>query len=276
MGAITKIEWCHHTFNPWWGCTQVSPLCDRCYAMMLDARWFKRMHWGPGSPRRYFPDAYWAAPLKWDRLAGTDGCRHRVFCASMADVFDNQADPTVRDRLWRLIRRTHYLDWLLLTKRIGNAPRMLPDDWGNGYPNVWLIVSVDQAALVRDVPKLLAIPAAVHGVSIEPQLAPVSLGEFAPLLQWVINGGESGAGSRPFHLEWPRALVAECRNAGVPIFVQRLGSRPHEGTERLHLNDCAGGNWSEWPADLRVREFPAVAHSPARTAVAGVAFPLGS
>ena len=89
---------------------------------------------------------------------------------------------------------------------IGDAPEMLPDDWGYGYPNVWLIVSVDQAAIERDVPKLLAIPAMVRGVSIEPQLAPVHLGKFAPLLQWVINGGKSGAGARPFHLEWARAL----------------------------------------------------------------------
>jgi protein gp37 len=110
MGAITKIEWCHHTFNPWWGCAQVSPLCDHWYAMMLDARWFKRMHWGPRSVRRYFGDEYWGQPLRWDRLAAAEGCRHRVFCASMADVFDNEADPAVRDRLWRLIRRTHNLD----------------------------------------------------------------------------------------------------------------------------------------------------------------------
>lgn len=182
-----------------------------------------------GAPRRYFADGYWAEPLRWDRLAGLAGERRRVFCASMADVFDNQADPAVRDRLWQVIRRTCNLDWLLLTKRIGNAQKMLPDDWGNGYPNVWLIVSVDQAALDREVPKLLTIPAVVHGVSIEPQLALVRLGAFAPLLQWVINGGESGGGARPFHLEWARSLVAECRSAVTPIFVQRLGSKPHVG-----------------------------------------------
>ena len=103
----------------------------------------------------------------------------------MADVFDNDADPAVRDRLWGLIRQTPNLDWLLLTKRIGNASKMLPADWGDGYPNVWLIVSVDQTALDRDAPKLAAIPAVVHGLSIEPQLAPVHLGDFASLLQWV-------------------------------------------------------------------------------------------
>jgi protein gp37 len=193
----------------------------------------------------FFGDEYWGEPLKWDCLAGADGRPRRVFCASMADVFDNEVDRSVRDRLWGLIRRTRSLDWLLLTKRIGNAPEMLPEDWDDGYPNVWLIVSVDQAALERDVPKLLAIPAVVHGVSIEPQLAPVCVGSFAPLLQWVINGGESGAGARPFHLEWARALAAECRSASIPIFIQRLGSKPHERTTRLRLNDHAGGDWSE-------------------------------
>ena len=224
--------------------------------MMLDARWFKRVHWGPRAPRRYFADAYWGEPLKWDRLAAVEARRHRVFCASMADVFDKAADPQVRDRLWRLIRATANLDWLLLTKRIGNAPKMLPADWANGYPNVWLVVSVDQAALERDAARLLSIPAMVHGISIQPQLAPVRLGKFAPLLQWVIIGGESGVGSRPFHLEWARYLIAECASAATPVFVQRLGGKPHEGSTRLCLRDPAGGDWSEWPPDLRRREFP--------------------
>src|SRR5262249_41251149 len=117
-------------------------------------------------------------------------------------------------------------------------------------------VSVDQAALERDMPKLLTIPGVVRGVSIEPQLAPVRLGRFAPLLQWVINGGESGAGARPFHLEWARSLVAECRRAATPIFVQRLGSKPYVGARQLRLNDRAGIDLSEWPIDLRIREFP--------------------
>jgi protein gp37 len=89
--------------------------------MMLDARWFKRAHWGPGAARRYFNDEYWAQPLEWDRGGRVASSRRRVFCASMADVFDNDADPAVRDRLWGLIRQTPNLDWLLLTKRIGNA-----------------------------------------------------------------------------------------------------------------------------------------------------------
>jgi protein gp37 len=118
---------------------------------------------------------------------------------------------------------------------------------------------VDQTALDRDAPKLAAIPAVVHGLSIEPQLAPVHLGDFASLLQWVINGGESGAGSRPFQVEWTRSLAAECKQAGIPIFIQRLGSKPHDRGIPLRLKDHAGRDWSEWPVDLRIREFPQVA-----------------
>ena len=207
MGVITKISWCDHTFNPWWGCAQVSPLCDHCYAMMLDVRWFRRAHWGPRAPRRHFGAAHWREPLRWNCSALVEGRRHRVFCASMADVFDNEVEQAARDRLWRLIRHTPNLDWVVLTKthrqRAGDAAGRLCA----GYPNVWLLVSVDQAGLDRDVPKLLEIPAVVRGLSIQPQLAPVRLGKFAGLLQWVINGGESEVpGARPFHLEWARSL----------------------------------------------------------------------
>jgi protein gp37 len=256
MGAVTKIEWCDHTFNPWWGCTQVSPLCDHCYAMMLDARWFGRAHWGARAGRRTFDDAHWRQPLRWNAAASAAGLRRRVFCASMADVFDNEVDAAQRDRLWQLVRDTPSLDWIVLTKRIGNARHMLPKDWCDGYPNVWLIVSVDQVGIARDVPTLLKIPAIVHGVSVQPQLAPVQLGALARRLQWVINGGESGAGARPFHLEWARALVAECGRAGVPIFVQRLGGKPFQAGERLRLKDRAGADLAEWPAELRIRQWP--------------------
>jgi protein gp37 len=226
--------------------------------MMLDVRWHRREHWGVRAPRRTFDDAHWRQPLRWNSAAQAAGVRRRVFCASMADVFDNAVDQASRDRLWSVIRDTPRLDWVVLTKRIGNALKMLPDDWAGGYPNVWLVISADQAELDRDAPKLLDIPAAVHGISVQPQLAPVRLGKFARRLQWVINGGESGAGARPFHLEWARALIAECSEAAMPIFVQRLGAKPFEAGQRLRLTNRAGADLAEWPADLRVRQWPIV------------------
>ena len=96
MGAVTKIAWCDHTFNPWWGCTQVSPLCDHRYAMMLDARWYKRAHWGPGAPRRYFGGAHWREPLTWQHAAQAEGRRHSVFCASLGHIISNG-----RGRSWQ-------------------------------------------------------------------------------------------------------------------------------------------------------------------------------
>jgi hypothetical protein len=161
MSENSKIEWTHHTFNPWWGCAKVSPGCDHCYAEALGNRF--GTPWGVDAPRRVFTEAHWRDPLKWNAKAAAAGERQRVFCASMADVFDKNSPPGARDRVWSLIRRTPHLDWLLLTKRIGNAVRMLPPDWGDGYPNAWLGISVvNQEEAVRDIPKLLQVPAAIR------------------------------------------------------------------------------------------------------------------
>ena len=117
MGKNSKIEWTHHTFNPWWGCTRVSAACVHCYAETWSKRLGKKL-WGPKAPRRFLSDAYWMEPIKWNREAKQQGHRARVFCASMADVFEARSDLNAsRERLWKLIEETPQLDWLLLTKR---------------------------------------------------------------------------------------------------------------------------------------------------------------
>lgn len=137
MAENSAIEWTDHTFNPWWGCQKVSPGCDHCYAETWDLRFHAAApHWGPGAPRRRTGADTWRQPLKWHRKAVAAGVRPRVFCASMADVFDNQVDPAWRADLWSLIRVTPALRWLLLTKRPQNIRKMLPPDWGTGWPNV--------------------------------------------------------------------------------------------------------------------------------------------
>src|SRR5258708_7584279 len=117
MGKNSHIEWTHHTFNPWWGCTKVSPACDNCYA----EAWAKRVGndvWGSKAPRRFFSDSHWKEPLKWQAQAAEEEERARVFCASMADVFEARPElDAPRARLWKLIESTPNLDWLLLTKR---------------------------------------------------------------------------------------------------------------------------------------------------------------
>ncbi len=252
MAENTKIEWCDHTFNPWTGCTKVSPACDNCYA----EAWAKRsghVQWGAGQPRRRTSDANWRMPLKWSREAERTGVRPRVFCASLADVFDNEVDPAWRADLFRLIADTPKLDWLLLTKRIGNARTMMADAlhlessanldgriWP--LPNVWLGATVvNQEEADRDIPKLLAVPAAKRFLSIEPMLGPMLLpferlrewNRIALLNQqehavsridWVIVGGESGHGARPMHPDWVRSVRNQCAAVGVPFLFKQWGS----------------------------------------------------
>ena len=175
MSANTKIEWADHTFNPWEGCTKVGPGCDHCYAEARNARFGggTANNWGPGAPRRRTSEANWKLPLKWNREAKKLGIRKKVFCASLADVFDNDVETAWRSDLFELITRTLHLDWLLLTKRIGNAKAMLAEacryNYGGAYIrqgfllNVWLGATVvNQEEADRDIPKLLMTPAAKH------------------------------------------------------------------------------------------------------------------
>jgi protein gp37 len=255
MSEKTGIAWCDHTFNPWWGCTKVGPGCDGCYAEVWANRFGTK--WGDDQPRRYFGEKHWNDPIKWNRKAEAASVRRRVFCASMADVFDKHADPAVRARLFRLIKETPWLDWLLLTKRIVNAPKMLPEDWGDGYPNVWLLATVvTQEEYDRDKDRLLSVPAAVHGLSIEPQVSHIRADDMSNgerRIKWVIVGGESTQGAhraRPFDLEWARDLKGDCRSNGAAFFMKQVGSA-------AWMRDKAGADPSEWPEDIRVREFPA-------------------
>ena len=188
MGENTKIEWAHHTFNPWIGCTKVAPACDHCYAEADFATRRKVVQWGAGQPRKLTADSTWALPRRWNKEAERLGVRYRVFCASLADVFDNEVPTQWRISLVKLILDTPHLDWLLLTKRIGNAAGMLEtafravhagrEGWAdNVAPNVWIGASItSQAEADRDIPKLLAVPAAKRFLSMEPLLGPVDLG----------------------------------------------------------------------------------------------------
>lgn len=252
MSAKTGIEWTDATFNPWWGCTKVSPGCDHCYAEGVASRF--GTPWGARQVRRTFGEKHWNEPLHWNARAEREGRRLRVFCASMADVFDNDAPEGARERLFALIRDTPHLDWQLLTKRIGNARKMLPSDWGDGYSNVWLgatIVNQDEAD--RDIPKLLATPSRIRFLSCEPLLGPVNVtwalsnnrrhvetglrdrgvvpSDPKQLrgIDWVIAGGESGRRARPMHPDWARFLRAQCWGDNVPFFFKQWGEwAPHQ------------------------------------------------
>lgn len=301
MAESTGISWCDSTLNPWLGCTKVSPACDHCYAERLMDHRLHRVKWGPGEPRKRTSAANWRQPLLWEReheaFMLAHGRRRRVFCASLADVFDNEVPPAWRAELFELIYATPNLDWLLLTKRIGNAASMLvgPGMPGRMPSHARLGITIcNQTEADRDIPKLLATPARVRFLSIEPMLGPVdltairvplagesytegnvlahkdslNLGASRAAIDWVIVGGESGPHARDFDLAWPRSIVAQCKAAGVPVHVKQMGARPvwssdpDDGSEPPYLGrityiDKSGGDPREWPADLRVQEFPA-------------------
>lgn len=351
MGEGSLIAWTDNTFNPWMGCMRISPACEHCYA---EARVVGRMGynpeasnpkkklrvWGPPSTstRVRTSVANWKKPIAWDLAAKAAGVRRRVFCASLADVFEAHHDlDAIRADLWELIEKCDGLDWQLLTKRPENIRAMVPLAWLASWPaHVWVGTTVESQAMAeRRIPALLKTPARVRFLSMEPLLEAVDLeaafsvydrnGEpsgprcnrdGSPAISWVIVGGESGPGARPFDLAWARSIVAQCREAGVAAFVKQLGARPvdsaraavyqpcilyqpgiNEGRpairtkvypvdapevaqareasrdprilltkrqvqhplylrEHFRMDDCAGADPSEWPADLHVQEFP--------------------
>lgn len=180
MAEQTAIEWCDATFNPWMGCTRVSPACDDCYAARSTPARTLGVTWGPGEDRLRTSDANWKLPGQWNAKAAREGRRVRVFCASLADVFDNEVPVQWRRDLFDLIETTPNLDWLLLTKRVGNARRLYADaylDSARPWPsNVWLGATVvNQEEADRDIPKLLDVPARVRFLSIEPMLGAIDL-----------------------------------------------------------------------------------------------------
>lgn len=232
MGADSKIEWTDHTFNPWYGCTQISPACDHCYA----AAWAKRsglVEWN-GPPRRSSAAA-WLEPFKWNAEAERAGRPATVFAPSLGDPFDKLVEPATRADFWSVIRRTPALRWILLTKRPQNIPGMLPPDWGQGWPHVALGVTAENdAEWQRRVPLLLAVPAARYLVSAEPLLSAIEPGPWLARLHLVIAGGETGsAHSRPTHPRWARELRDACAAAGVPFHFKRWGDwTPGENVTR--------------------------------------------
>jgi protein gp37 len=148
-----------------------------------------------------------------------------VFCASLADVFDNQAPSAWREDLFELIRECDLLDWLLLTKRPQNIAKMLPPDWGDGYHNVWLgMTAEDQLHFDQRWKHLQRIPAPIKFISYEPALGPLRLPAHGPFPDWLISGGESGGGARPVKAQWVRDIVADCRRNAVASFHKQWGT----------------------------------------------------
>lgn len=288
MGTDTNIEWARHTFNPWTGCTKISPGCKNCYAAAFDKRHFREKveHWGPGAPRLVATDKYWKYPARWARQAKADGSRARVFTASLADIFDAEAPIEERRRLWRTIEKTcENLDWIIVTKRPERIFDVMAEDDLPAYfflkCGVWLVISAEnQKYLAQRIPWLMDVPAAVHGISAEPllgvlDLSRIEVGKFyydftaqePGLYRQTPKNGKFlhipiGTMAMPYRLEW--AICGGESGIGARIMPQRAA-------EKL-LKQCQIGNipffmkqmgskfgphkGADIPGELMVRQYP--------------------
>lgn len=287
MAETTGISWTEKTWNPWRGCQRISPGCKNCYMFAEQKRYGK-------DPSVVVRTKTWGDPLKWQRQAAKDGKTEMVSTCSWSDWFISEADEW-RAEAWEVVKRTPNLNYQILTKRAGRIKDHLPPDWGQGYPNAWLGVSVeDRKYGLPRIDLLRGIPAAVRFLSVEPQLEGLGKIDLAGI-HWVIVGGESSnrgsCEARPFNLAWARSLRDQCRAAGVAFFFKQAGSNPLDtglmesvpngdtkytmddlrGEKReeiletfnecfrvatLKLRDKKGGDLSEIPSDLQIREFP--------------------
>lgn len=255
MGKNTAIQWAHHTWNPWKGCTKVSPGCKYCYAERNFAQY------GLGEfNMNVTKTKTMNAPLGWAaRITTHEDYWHgqRIFTCSWSDFFHEAADQWRADA-WTVIKDKPEFNYLILTKRPQNVDERLPEDWGDGYPNVWLGISAEnQDTFNERIGFLDAIPAAIKFISAEPLIDELDITAAlkARTIDWVIAGGESGVKDkyRPCKIEWLQRIVADCQTHCTLVFVKQLGTTLAKEYGLKHH----GGVMEEMPCFLQVREFPA-------------------
>lgn len=275
----TPIEWTDETWNPWHGCHKVSPGCKFCYMFR------EKVRYGQDPNVVVRSKTTFEAPLKWPQQPTL------CFTCSWSDWLIEEADAW-RPEAYEIIRRTPWITYQILTKRIERAAGRVPDP---PLPNVWLGVSVEDTSSAARISQLSQTSAALRFVSYEPAIEAVDfspwlnilkgrerwfriplfdtsdprtvgvgtlkyLGKAKPDIDWIIIGGESGPGARPFCLTWARQVIEQCKAAHVPVFMKQLGARPIGQAADLpfltSMKDRKGGAILEWPTDLRIREFP--------------------
>ena len=252
MGEDSGIQWTTNTFNPWWGCTKIPQVnakpsaCDFCYAERDSKRWDFHV-WGKDAPRRWMSESYWNKPLKWNKKAKETKSRPRVFCASMAYVFEDRRDlDPWREKLWKLIEATPNLDWLLLTKRPALIMPMVP--WKEIPDHVAVGTTTEsQHWFDHRVGILSKVPARIRFVSAEPLFEPIVMGELGKSLHWVISGSESGrhvTAERLTSEAWLRQLKDECVANKTPFFYKQF-TLPNMNV--IHTPELDGRTWQEFP-----------------------------
>ncbi len=272
MAEITGISWCDATVNFWHGCEKVSEGCKFCYMFRDKERWHQ-----DGSVVVHSKGSTIAKTLLALRIQARqrkqDGITEplKIFTCSWSDFFIEQADNW-RANAWETIRAYPEFVWIILTKRPERIVQCLPEDWGEGWPNVWLCVSAEnQARFDERVPILARIPAKIRGVSAEPLLGPIDIKRNYPcgkgevpyglLMNWIIVGGESGNDTgkwryRPAEIKWFEDIIHDCVVHDVPVFMKQTGTAI---AKALKLKDRSGGNLEEYPAaltDCTIQQFP--------------------
>ncbi len=251
MAETTGITWTNKTWNPWKGCTRISPGCKNCYMFSEQKRY-------GNDPDRVLRTKTWGDPPKWQKAAAKEGRTELVFTCSWSDWFHTDADPW-RAEAWAVVKACPNLIFQILTKRSDRIADHLPADWGAGYPNVWLGVSVEDKRFgVPRIEHLRPIPAVVRFLSVEPLLE--NIGELnLDRIDWMIVGGESGHGAREFNFDWARSLRDQCKESGTAFFFKQAGDNVAEfnGLSRVRFRH-KGGILADMPADLQIQEFPEV------------------
>lgn len=238
MSEATIIAWTDHTFNAWMGCERVSEGCRNCYAATLTKNRMGLDLWGRKAPRQV-TKAPWQHVRAWNRAAERgepgllgSGMPHLVFTGSLMDWAEDRPDlAEPRRRMWDTIRDCRSLWFQMLTKRPQNILRFLPEDWGDGYPNVWIGTTIEDNRVAVRGDYLRQVPAVVRFVSYEPAIGPLDQLDLAGI-DWVIYGGESGPGHRPEDKQWARDMRSRCVAGGVAFFhKQSAGYRTEMGIE---------------------------------------------
>ena len=249
----SSIQWTDATINFWVGCQKVSAECKFCYMFRQEARYGR-----DGSKVRKTGKATFNAALKWKEPK-------RIFTCSMSDFFIQEADQW-RDEAWKIIRKTPHHTWLILTKRPERIKDCLPDDWGDGYPNVWLGTTIGVQSSFHRAETLSKIPSAVRFISAEPLLEPIDFlvekgsERVIDSFHWVILGGESGNNNgkhrfRPSEIKWYAKAIADLKTkTNVAVFMKQLGT--HLSMELKFKKERHGGEIENLPEHLQIREFP--------------------
>jgi protein gp37 len=263
----SKIEWTMHTVNTWHGCVGVHEGCDNCYAEALSHRWGNDV-WGNDKPRK--ETKTWASDLmKYNKKAKEANEVHRVFVGSMMDIFEkpmpvinhkgekmeyNTGD--IRNRLFNgIVPITPNLMYLFLTKRPSNINKYIPKSWKTNPPNNVMFGTspVNQETADKLIPQLIEVKGK-RFLSVEPQLGEIDLLKrplskdanslitkefyrYIDCVSWIIQGGESGHGKRPFNLDWAYSMKKQCEISGTPYFFKQI-----DKVQTI-------------PEDLMVREF---------------------